>query len=217
MDGYSLTRQWFNFASDNYKCKSIHTALYLWIVEKNNRLMWKKEFGLPSADTMEVLSIGNKRTYLSALNDLKDWGFIKIVHEAKNQYQSCIISICHVKNDTANKSAVAKLPKHCPSIDAGTAPIVKPLNDLKEKTKKGVYEKKNLADNVLVTEEEHSKLIELLGDNLMRLVNDVSNYKIKSGKKYASDFQAIVEFHERQKSKPPTIRQFVTTGPQSKL
>ena len=87
MTGYELSRKWFDFAFEKKEAKTQHTALYLWIIELNNRLGWKVEFGLPTNGTMEGLSIGNKNTYLSALKDLKDWGFIDIIRESKNQYQ----------------------------------------------------------------------------------------------------------------------------------
>ena len=98
--GYTLSRRWFEFCVNKKEAKCTHTAVYLWIVELNNRLLWKKEFGLPSADTMELLSIGNKNTYLDVLRDLQKWGFIKIIKESLNQYQACIITLCHVKSAT---------------------------------------------------------------------------------------------------------------------
>lgn len=144
MDGYSLHRRWFDFAFENSDCKCVHTALYTWIVELNNRLGWKSEFGIPTADTMEGLSIGDKRTYLSALRDLNKWGFIRIVREAKNQYQACIISVIDIKSEQYQKStldsAVVKShhhhPQHTPqhnngtthSTPSGTLPIDKQLN-----------------------------------------------------------------------------------------
>ncbi len=106
MNGYDLSRQWFDFAFDKSECKVQHTALYFWIIELNNRLGWKKQFGLPTSASMEGLSIGDKRTFISALKDLHEWGFIKIIQEAKNQFQSCIIEICHSEITTAQTSAL---------------------------------------------------------------------------------------------------------------
>jgi len=106
MTGYELSRRWFDFCFENKEAKTQHTALFFWVCELNNRLAWKDEFGLPTQDTMEVLSIGNKSTYLSALRDLERWGFVRIVKEAKNQYQSCIISVCRVNNATALHTAL---------------------------------------------------------------------------------------------------------------
>lgn len=156
MNGYELSRAWFDFAFEKKEAKVQHTALYLWIVELNNRLGWKKEFGIPTLDTMEGLSIGNKGTYLTTLKDLQDWGFITIVKEAKNQYQACIISICHSKNDTAQATALDTAlsqhsTQHCNgtsnsidnSIGFSTAPIDKQLNNQTIKQEVVVVEQKN--------------------------------------------------------------------------
>lgn len=137
LSGYELARKWFDYAFDKKECKVQHTAIYMWIIELNNRLGWKKEFGLPTADTMEGLSIGNKNTYLDALRDIADWGFISIIKESKNQYQACIISLCCSKSELAIVSALdTALIQHGYSIDNGTGvgigfstvPIVKPIN-----------------------------------------------------------------------------------------
>jgi len=130
MNGYELTRAWFDFSFTHSEAKVHHTALFLWIVELNNRLGWKKEFGLPSGVTMEGLSIGNKNTYLSTLNDLAKWKFIEIIKESKNQYQASIVKICRVKSATALHTALdTALVQRCNNIDTGTDPIDKPLNN----------------------------------------------------------------------------------------
>ena len=136
MNSYELTRKWFDFAFEKHEAKVQHTALFCWIIELNNRLGWKQQFGLPTNSTMEGLSIGNKNTFLSALNDLQDWGFIKIVKPSKNQYQSCIISICCNKKATALHTALdTALIQHSNSIDNGTVPIDKQVNQETNKTK----------------------------------------------------------------------------------
>lgn len=106
MNGYELSRAWFDFSFEKKEANVYHTSIFSWCIELNNRLGWKKEFGLPTQATMEGLSIGNKNTYLSALKDLEIWGFIKVIAEAKNQYQSCIISLCRSDNDTALYTAL---------------------------------------------------------------------------------------------------------------
>ena len=106
VSGYELTRRFFDFAFENVECKVQHIALFSWIVELNNRLGWKKQFGLPSNDTMEGLSIGNKATYRKALNDLEAWGFIRVISIAKNQFQASIIEICRFNNEPALRTAL---------------------------------------------------------------------------------------------------------------
>lgn len=106
MDWYALSRKIFNYAFEHKECGVYHISIFMWIVELNNRLWWKKEFWLPSNDSCEWLSIGNKNTYLSALRDLEKWWFIKIIQESRNQFCSTIIQICHVKSDTATNTAL---------------------------------------------------------------------------------------------------------------
>lgn len=121
---YAFIRVFFEFALNWPPCKCQHIALYNWIVELNNRLKWRENFGLPTSETMEGLSIGNKNTYYKALRDLEKWQFIKIIKTSKNQYQSCIIFLCRDINATALlKNAGSLLNSHCSSIDTGTVPI----------------------------------------------------------------------------------------------
>lgn len=134
MNGYELSRKWFDFSFEEPKCKVQHTALFFWIVELNNRFGWKKQFGLPTREAMEALSIGNKNTYLAALKDLEKWGFIKIISPSKNQNQSCIISVCRVKSEPALDTALdTALIQHGDGTDNGngygTDPIDKQRNN----------------------------------------------------------------------------------------
>ena len=106
MNWYELSRRMFDFSFENKECGVYHIAIYMWIVELNNRLWWKEEFWLPSHDTCDWLSIGNKNTYLNALRDLEKWWFIKIIKESRNQFSCTIVSICHIKSDTATDTAL---------------------------------------------------------------------------------------------------------------
>lgn len=110
--GYSLSRSWFDFCFDNpEKIRPIHTAIYFFAIEHCNRLGWKHKFGFPSQMVMEAVGVKNWRTYSSALNELVDFGFIKMVEISKNQYSSNIIAI--VKNTKAPTKALDKaLSKH---------------------------------------------------------------------------------------------------------
>ena len=98
--GYGYTRQWFDFTIENpEKTAPVHTALFLWIVELNNRLGWKEKFSLPTNYSMQAIGIKNWRTYKKALNDLIEWGFIKIVTKSTNQYTANVVAL--VKNTVA--------------------------------------------------------------------------------------------------------------------
>lgn len=133
-NGYDLSRRWFDFAFENAEAKCQHTALFMWIIELNNRLGWKEQFGLPTHATMEGLHIGNKSTYINALRDLAKWNFIQIVSESKNQYASTVVSLCRSKKVTAQVTALdTALIQQSNGIDMGSVPIDKQRN---QETKK---------------------------------------------------------------------------------
>jgi len=116
MNGYNLSRIWFDFAFDNPEIiKPNHCALYFFAIEHCNRLGWKKKFGLPSSMAMEAIGISSYNTYKSTLSDLVKWGFIEMVQISKNQYSSNIIALSFFDRafDKANDKALDKaLLKH---------------------------------------------------------------------------------------------------------
>lgn len=118
INGYKLSRFFWDKSFEIHECKAKHAALYFWIVDLANRLGWKAEFGLPSSSTMEALKESNRSVYLKTLRDLESWGFIKIVVQSKNQYQATIVSLCPPKYGKALGKA---LLGHSDSTIEGTA------------------------------------------------------------------------------------------------
>jgi hypothetical protein len=112
MDIYSLSRNYWDYAFDNPdKLKPNHSAIYFFAIEHCNRLGWKDKFGLPTTMVMEAVGIKNYKTYHSALIDLVDIGFIKLIEKSKNQYSANIIAL--VNFTKANTKALTKaLSKH---------------------------------------------------------------------------------------------------------
>ena len=94
LNGYELSRNWFDFCFVNpEKIKPIHSAIFFFAIEHNNRLGWRKKFGFPSQMAMDALGIKNGRTFRKALDELEDFGFIKFIERSKNQYSSNIIAL----------------------------------------------------------------------------------------------------------------------------
>lgn len=86
-NGYALSRQWFDFALNNpEKVNTNHAALYFWIVELNNKLLWKEVIGLPTLVAMGMIGIRDRRYFRKTLSDLEEWGFIKLISKSRNQY-----------------------------------------------------------------------------------------------------------------------------------
>ena len=93
MNGYQLTDAWFEFRFQHpEKVSHAHTELYFYLVYHWNKLSQKEKFGLPSAVTMEATGIRNYKTYSKCLNDLAEFGFIRIVQKAINQHQAVVVA-----------------------------------------------------------------------------------------------------------------------------
>lgn len=107
MNGYQLTDAWFEFRFQHpEKVSHAHTELYFYLVYHWNKLSQKEKFGLPSAVTMEATGIRNYKTYSKCLNDLVDFGFIRIVQKAINQHQAVIVA--WGKNTKADTEALTE-------------------------------------------------------------------------------------------------------------
>lgn len=99
-NSYIYHRQWFNFQHENMDhVKTNHIALYLYIVEINNRLAWVKHFGITMRECMDGMRCKSRTTYSNTLHDLINWGFIKIVKPSKNQYQCNVIALPILRQD----------------------------------------------------------------------------------------------------------------------
>jgi hypothetical protein len=124
-NGYELTSWWFSFMSENSdKVETKHTALYLYIVEMFNKRNWVETIGLPTDFTMGVLNISSYKTYSNTLNDLIEFGFIKLVEKSKNQHTSNKVAL--VKNAKASSSHI---PKQIESNDQSKLSITKLINN----------------------------------------------------------------------------------------
>lgn len=122
MNSYELSRAFFDWSFENpEKVTPTHVAMYFFIIEHCNRLGWKEKFGLPTTMVKDAIGIKNYRTYINALNDLVEFGFITMVEKSKNQYSSNIIAIAkftkaHTK--ALDKALQKHSQKHCKSIDS---------------------------------------------------------------------------------------------------
>ena len=112
MNSYDLSRKWFDWSFENpERINPNHTALYFFIIEHCNRLGWKEKFGLPTTMAKEAIGIRSYNTYINTLNDLVQFGFVKLIEKSKNQYSSNIIALSNF--DKAHDKALDKaLIKH---------------------------------------------------------------------------------------------------------
>ena len=130
MNSYELSRNWFDYSFANpEKVKPIHSSIFFFAIEHCNRLGWKEKFGFPSQMVMEAIGVKNWRTYSKALNELVEFGFIKMIETSKNQYSSNIIAI--VNNTKADTKALDKaLQKHGAKQGQSTVSIDKQYNNI---------------------------------------------------------------------------------------
>jgi hypothetical protein len=133
MNSYDLSRKWFDWTFENpERINPNHTALYFFIIEHCNRLGWKQKFGLPTTMAKEAIGIRSYNTYINALNDLVEFGFIELIEKSKNQYSSNIIALSNF--DKAHDKALDKaLIKH------GTKQLQNIDSINKQETKEQIY------------------------------------------------------------------------------
>lgn len=188
LNSYELSRNFFDWSYENpEKVNPNHIALYFFIIEHCNRLGWKEKFGLPTGMAKEAIGIRNYRTYIKTLNDLIEFGFIKLIEKSTNQYSSNIIAI--VKNTKATTKAMDKarskhIQKQVQTIDSidkqdnniTIEPITEPVKYFK------------IINHLKITTEENQKLIELgfTQKNINDIYESIENYK--DNKKYVSLF-----------------------------
>lgn len=149
LNGYALTRAWFDFAFENQDilCPT-HTAMFLWFIELNNRMGWVGKFASPASQTMAAIGLKSYNTYKKIFNDLVEIGVVKVVEESKNQYTACIIALSNF--DKAQYKALDKaLTEHSTKHLRGTVQstrqsidsIIKPIN---KETNKPINNKKEI-------------------------------------------------------------------------
>ncbi|WP_129714647.1 hypothetical protein [Pedobacter sp. SYP-B3415] len=155
---YQFTRAWFDFAFENQgKVSGNHTAMYLWLVELNNRMGWAAQFGAPRDQTMAAAGISSPNTYKKVFNDLVEWGFVYVVKESKNQWTANVVALSKIDGalyTALDKARYRHVTEHDTGTMHGTVNINKPLNP---KTKKQV--------NIETIPDEAEAIIEVDADD----------------------------------------------------
>ena len=122
MNGYELSRNWFDWCFENpEKISPNHSALYFFCIEHCNRLGWKEKFGLPTTMAKEAIGIRSYNTYIKTLNELVEFGFIKMIEKSKNQFSSNIIALSNFDkavNKALDKALIKHKTKQRESIDS---------------------------------------------------------------------------------------------------
>ena len=134
MNSYELSRTWFNYCFLNpEKVKPNHTAIYFFAIEHCNRLGWKEKFGFPTTMVMEAIGIKSYNTYIKSLNEIIDFGFIKMIEKSKNQFSANIIALSNF-NKALDKALDKALIKHGSKQSESTVQSIDSI--IKQVTKK---------------------------------------------------------------------------------
>jgi len=142
INGYELSRKWFDFCFENpEKISPNHSAIYFFAIEHCNRLGWKNKFGFPTQMTMDAIGIKKHQTYIRYFNDLVAWGFFNLIQKSTNQYSANIISIkCAMPKigKALDKAIIKHAAKQIASIGQSNSSVDKPLTKEEPITNKQV-------------------------------------------------------------------------------
>ena len=113
-NGYDLSNGWFEFIKNNPSMiNTNHSALYMYIVHKANKLGWPEQFGLPSENSMFASGFKNYKSYKRTLDELIEFGVIELISEAKNQHTATIVALVKM-TEAVTKAHSKAVPKHIP-------------------------------------------------------------------------------------------------------
>ena len=208
MNGYDLSHKFYEWAFENRRVfKPAVPALYFYLVEVCNKLGWKKEFSISSKECMEGMGVSAYNTYKEAFDILCDNGLITIVKKSCNHHQANIISLSNfnrVDDEVANKVNDKVTTEYSESSSNSNCDIHKTNKTVKPlKTNKTVKQgriskqedKKEYAEFVSMIEDEYMKLVEAhTKEGADRMIQILNNYKGSTGKKYKSDYLAILNW-----------------------
>jgi hypothetical protein len=180
MDIFKLYRNFWDFAFENpEKIKPNHIAIFSFSIEHCNRLGWKRKFGLPSTMTMEAVGIKSYNTYITAFNELVQYGFIELIEKSKNQYSSNIIALSN--NFKANDKALDKaLIKHTTKQSESTGESISSIDiqetNIQETKKQRFEEFWTLYDKKVERKSCYNKFIKLDLEVIEKIINVVPFY-----------------------------------------
>jgi len=194
-----------------------HQCIALWhaLMHTNSKAGWKKEFTV-AVITLELKTGLNRRAIERARNTLEQVGLIRWRKRSGNQsaiYEMIPLSEKFVRqndiqtvaqSDAQNdvqtdvQTDVQSVAQTVVQSDAQSVAINKTkLNETKKKNNNPPIspQKRHYAEYVTMTEGEYQKLVEAHGEEFTRRCIEVlNNYKGANGKKYKSDYLAILNW-----------------------
>lgn len=198
MNGYNLAHRFFDWAfSHREDFKPTVSALYFYLIEVCNKLGWKPEFSISSKECMEGMGVSGYNTYKQAFDTLCKHGFVKVLKKGCNSYQANIITLLNfdrVTNEVTDK-APTEYERSNEQSNGDIHKTYKTNETIKTNSRNIEKQKNNYGEFVTLTSDEYSKLVEEFGENATkRMIQILDNYKGANGKKYKSDYRAILNW-----------------------
>lgn len=192
MNGYELSRYWFDWAFENPDLINPNdTALYLWLIEKNNRSGWAEKFSVTASESMAACGFKTYPPYKKSFDRLIDFGFVLMVKKSVNQFQSNVIAL--TKNNKAivkalDKAHLTHSTKHIDSSSESTFDINK-QKTIKQETEN----KENLFESLWVgyptkknKQESLKKFLKLTDEEIEKVKIHLPIFsKVKEFEKYS--------------------------------
>ena len=199
MNSYELSRIWFDFAFENQgEVSPSDSALYFWLIEKFNRCGWVKNLSITSTENMAACGFKTYPPYKKSLDNLVNWGFIEIIKQSKNQYQTTVIGLS--KNNKAldkalDKALLNQTTKHVSSNQESTFDINKTSNNKPQTLKPQTIEDRKLkfADTLKPFENIYEK-------NLLKEFYEYWTEPTKSGNQFRMELQKTWGLERRLKT-----------------
>ncbi len=122
LDIFKQIRGYYSIVfSGEHEIKPMHTSLYMFLLNQNNRCNWAEWFKCPFDLAMMGSGINAKGTYYKTLNDLQKFGFIKVI-KGVNNFKAPKIKIINLESSVSNL-----IPLSEPLLDTQPIPLGIPL------------------------------------------------------------------------------------------
>lgn len=194
-------RQWHftvieNSVLENTSLSTYEKLVYIVLCKFAN----KSKECYPSYKTIAELSGCSKRKAIDVIQSLADKGLIKIA-ERKDKGMHCTNLFVIGGSEYSAPGSACGAPGsacHAPGVvhvmhqgSACGAPELEPYNENHIE----LEPKNKYADDVRMTETEYKKLVDKYGeDNVKKMIEKLDAYKGSKGKKYKSDYKAILSW-----------------------
>ena len=179
-------------------------ALYFFLVNTCDLLKWPQEFSVSAKECMEGMGVSSYNTYKNTFDALCGLGFVEVKQAACNHYQAYIVTLSHI--DWTMQAAEVPQQTQQPSpqhqqhqpiqAELFTQEELPPPSMTPEQQAKADKARKyKYADNVTLTRDEYARLCEQHGEQpAKRMIEILDNYKGSKGKRYKSDYKAILSW-----------------------